>query len=44
LLLVREAGGRAVNFSGVDAMTDDREIVAGNRKLLNKFTEWLAKS
>jgi myo-inositol-1(or 4)-monophosphatase len=44
LLLVREAGGKAVNFNGVDAMTDDREIVAGNRKLLNKFTDWLAKS
>jgi myo-inositol-1(or 4)-monophosphatase len=44
LLLIREAGGRAVTFSGADAKTDDREIIAGNRRLLSEFTGWLAKS
>jgi len=42
-LMVREAGGRALTFSGAHARTDDREIIAGNRKLLNEFTGWLAQ-
>lgn len=44
LLLVREAGGRAVTFANTDAKMDDREIIAGNKELLAKFTGWLAKS
>jgi len=44
LLLVREAGGRVLNFAGADARTDDREIMAGNDKLLDRFAGWLAKN
>ncbi len=42
LLLVREAGGRVINFSGGDAVTEDHDIIAGKFDLLEKFTEWMA--
>lgn len=43
LLLVSEAGGRVVNFTGADATTYDHEIIAGSPGLLKDFISWLAK-
>ncbi len=43
LLLVRESGGEINNFTGANANINDREIIAANKDLLQKFTEWLAK-
>lgn len=40
ILLVREAGGVAWNFSGEDWDTNDREIIAGNKEIV---TEALTK-
>lgn len=43
LLLVREAGGKAVDFAGHDATFNGREIIAANEHLLGQFTGWLDK-
>ncbi|MGA9047641.1 MAG: inositol monophosphatase family protein [Dehalococcoidia bacterium] len=43
LLLVREGGGDVLTFAGRASTTEDKEIVAANRALLNSFRETLKK-
>ena len=42
LLLVREAGGRVVNFGGNEAILEDHDIIAGSLGLLEQFNNWMA--
>ena len=37
LLILREAGGSAIDFSGADAKFNSPGIAVGNKKLINKF-------
>ncbi|MFA5024395.1 MAG: inositol monophosphatase family protein [Patescibacteria group bacterium] len=39
VLLVREAGGRVTNFAGVDWKTNDKTLIAANKKLLTAALE-----
>jgi len=41
LLLIAEAGGKAQNWSGRAATLKDRQIMAGNARVLSEFKKWL---